>query len=199
MQTLTIQADMSQISDFMSSHILSDRMKKSLSLGIRNSLAIVQQVHKTSVIGQGDAWVKRTGEASRSFHTAQVAGQIEGAYGSELTRIGVLEMGTQEALGGPLRPRNSKYLAIPMEAAKVGRGRAVSPKDRDDLFFVMSRKGNPVLLQKGTGKLMFVLRREVTIQPHPTLPAAQERAQPAMDAAMLAAIDGGMFKNGGAK
>jgi hypothetical protein len=45
---------------------------------------------------------------------------------------------------------------------------------------------------------MFVLRSSVTIPPHPTLPRTQERAQPKIDATMLAAVDAGLAE-GGAK
>jgi len=177
------------------------KMRSALSRGVRDSLAVVENVHKRQVIGKGggavksDVWTDRTREASRSFHRDYSTGDLAGAYGSALTRVGVLEMGTQEALGGPLRPRNGRYLTIPTEAARVGVGRAVAARDRSDLFFVISRAGNPVLLQKGTGRLMFILRTQVTIPPHPTLDPTQQRAQPKVDAIMLAAATSWMRGN----
>lgn len=197
MNELTITMDASEVQDFMDKHVIGERMKKAISRGVRKALAITQKVHKTEVIGTrigpslGDVWTKRTGEASRSFHIAMEPGATTGAYGSELARVGVLEMGTQAALGGPLRPRRAKYLAIPTDRARVGVGRAVSPKDwpEGSLVFVVSRGGNPLLLDPRTGEVMFVLRRSVTIPPHPTLDKTIARAQPATDAAMMEAVE----------
>jgi len=189
---LTITMDASSVADITDGE-MPTMMRSALSRGVRDSLAVVESVHKRQVIGKGggpvkdDVWTERTREASRSFHRDHSPGDLAGAYGSALARVGVLEMGTQEALGGPLRPRRGRYLTIPTEAARVGVGRAVAARDRNDLFFVVSRSGTPVLLQKGTGKLMFVLRTQVTIPPRPTLALTQDKAQPKVDAIMLAA------------
>lgn len=202
-ETLSITVNTQSVDDLIDGRAISDRMRGALSRGIKTSLAETERTHKTKVIGRkggetrSDVWTVRTAEASRSFHRDWTSGELAGAYGSELTRVGVLEMGTQEALGGPLRPRRAKYLAIPTDAARVGVGRAVSPKDRSDLVFVISRRGNPVLLQKDTGELMFVLKREVTIPPRPTLQRTVEVAQPAVDKAMLAAVDEGLSPRSG--
>jgi hypothetical protein len=205
-ETLSISADTAGIDRLIDGR-MSARLHKALAFGVRASLAITQKVHKTEVVGRGigpwgDAWSVRTGEAVRSFHIAHTAGSTEGAYGSELTRVGVLEMGTQAALGGPLRSSRGpgKFLAIPTARARVGKGRAVSPRDWPDgsLVFVRSHKGNPLLIDPRTGAVMFVLRSSVTIPPHPTLPRTQERAQPKIDATMLAAVDAGLAE-GGAK
>jgi hypothetical protein len=209
MADLSISADTSGIASLIDGK-MNARLHKSLALGVRNSLATIQKVHKTEVIGRGigpwgDVWTTRTGSAARSFHIEHTAGSTEGAYGSELERMAVLELGTQVALGGPLRPRNGKYLAIPTKKAKVGRGASMWPRDYPEgaLTFITSKAGNPLLVRMKTGKrggfdVMFVLRRQVTIKPHPTLPRTQERAQPAIDAQMLAAVDAGLAA-GGAK
>ena len=203
-ETLSITVNTGAVDDMIDGRAISDRMRGALSRGVQKSLAVTQQVHKRQVLGRtggavrDDVWTVRTNEAGRSFHIAQQGGSLEGAYGSDLVRVGVLEMGTQEALGGPLRPRRAKYLAIPTDAARVGVGRAVSPKDRSDLVFVISRRGNPVLLQKDTGELMFGLKREVTIPPRPTLARTVEVAQPAIDRAMLEAVDIGLSPGGSA-
>lgn len=180
------------------------QLKKAVSRGIRDSLAIIQRTHKTEVVGRGigpwgDAWSTRTGEALRSFHIAMTPGEIEGAYGSELTRIGVLEMGTQEALGGPLRPKNSKYLAISTPKAKVGKGRGLAPRDTPGLVFAISKAGKPMLIRpKGGGQfdVMFLLRTEVTIPPHPTMDRAVSRSQAAVDKRLLDAVEEGLKPKG---
>lgn len=195
MRAQSISFDTSKIADLLDGRA-QGRLRDSISKGVRDSLAVLQRTHKTEVIGRGigpwgDAWSTRTGEATRSFHIDWTRGELEGAYGSELRRIGVLEQGTQEALGGPLRPKG-RYLAIPTRAARVGKGRAVWPRERDDLYFAKSEDGRAFLFQKGTGRLMYVLRTEVTIKPHPTLPRAVERSQAKADQIMLNAASNWM-------
>ncbi len=196
MKTQAISVNTSKIADLLDGRA-HGRLRASISLGVRDSLAVLQRTHKTEVIGRGigpwgGVWSTRTGEATRSFHIAWERGELEGAYGSELRRMGVLELGTQEALGGPLRPTKGRYLAIPTNAAKVGKGRAVWPSQRDDLYFAKRKDGRAFLFQKGTDRLMYVLRTEVTIKPHPTLPRALERSQGRMDQIMLSAASNWM-------
>jgi hypothetical protein len=201
MRAQSISFDTSKIADLLDGRA-QGKLRASIANGVRDSLATLQLVHKTEVIGRGigpwgDAWSTRTGEATRSFHIAWERGDLEGAYGSELKRIGVLEQGTQVALGGPLRPKNGKYLAIPTAMAKVGKGRAVWPRDRQDLVFVQSLRGQPLLVRphagnKGGFDVMFILRRQVTIKPHPTLPRAVERSQARVDTIMLNAASNWM-------
>lgn len=182
-------------------------LKRAVSRGIRDSLAITQRVHKTEVVGRGigpwgGVWSTRTGEALRSFHIAMAPEALDGAYGSELTRIGVLEMGTQEALGGPLRPKHGRYLAIPTEKAKRGKGRGLAPRDMPDLYFALLPSGHPALVRSvaaGKGRsieVMFLLRTQVTIPPHPTMERAVKRAQPAVDARLLKAVEEGLQPKG---
>jgi len=194
---LTISMDLSQVSDMIGTGTMIT-MRESISRGVRDSLAMLQNIHKREVVGRGigpwgGVWSTRTGEALRSFHIDYTTGELAGAYGSELRRIGVLEMGTQEALGGPLRPTGGrKFLAIPTDKAKVGKGRAVAPKDRTDLAMIQSKSGQYMLIRQHgpnstTFDVMFILRRQVTIPPHPTLERSNKRAQPKVDAIMLAA------------
>lgn len=205
-ERLSIQVDASKTADFMAIAQGEPRMRRALVGGIRKSMAEIERTHKREVIARGqgknlprfDVWSVRTGETSRSFHREIDAAEMSGAYGSELQRAAVLELGSQEALGGPIRPRNATYLSIPTNSAKVGVGAALSPRFRTDLFFVMSRRGNPVLLQKETGELMYVLKREVTIPPRPTLQKTQELAQPKVDAAMMAAVEDALTPRKGA-
>lgn len=207
MRTLTAQLSGGALGDQLGGFLNGGHwppLKKAVSRGIRDSLAITQKVHKTEVIMRGigpaprGIWRHQTGEASRSFHIAMVAGELEGAYGSELARVGVLEMGTQEALGGPLRPKSGKYLAIPMPKARVGRGRAVAPKDRTDLHFRMSKAGKPMLVRytKAGFDVMFLLRSQVTIPGRPTMEKAVSRAQPAVDKRLLEAVEEGLQPKG---
>lgn len=201
MRAQSISFDTSKIADLLDGRA-QGRLRMSISMGVRDSLATLWKVHQNEVVGRGigpwgDAWSTRTGEAKKSFHIDWERGALEGAYGSELKRIGVLEQGTQEALGGPLKPKKGKYLAIPTAMARVGKGRAVAPKDRSDLVFIQTLKGQPLLVRPRAGKkggfdVMFILRRQVTIKPHPTLPRAVERSQAKADQIMLNAASNWM-------
>lgn len=202
MSGLSIRMDSRQV-DALTLN-LAPRMKKALLGGLRKAGAQVETTHKRKVLGRGsevkdDVWSVRSNEAGRSFHRVIDAQAMEMAYGSELARVGVIEMGTQEALGGPLKPRNGTYLAIPTEHAKVGVGRALSPKDwpKGKLAFVQSLKGNPLLIDSDPPHdVMFILRRSVTIKPRQTLARTQEIAQPLVDAAMLEAVEIGFNPTG---
>lgn len=69
--------------------------------------------------------------------------------------------------GGTVRPKRSKYLAIPVGPARTGAGvsKNLSPRDVPGLAFAQSRKGQPLLLNSLTGQVWFVLRRQVKIKP----------------------------------
>lgn len=80
--------------------------------------------------------------------------------------------------GGIVRPKNAKFLAIPVGPARTASGvaRFASPRDVPGLTFVQSRRGQPLLVKfqdernsKGrlkarAGTVYFILRRQVTIK-----------------------------------
>lgn len=69
--------------------------------------------------------------------------------------------------GGTIKPTKSKYLAIPLDAAKTGAGvsRYKSPRDVPGLKFGgYSKAGNPIL-RTVEGQPMYVLVQSVTIKP----------------------------------
>jgi hypothetical protein len=208
-ERLSIQVDTRQTADVIAIAQGVPTMRRAIVVGLRKAMASVEQVHKREVMGRGmgpkfgGVWSMRTGEASRSFHRVIDDKELEGAYGSELRRVGIIELGSQEAIGGPIRPRNGKYLAIPTDNAKVGVGAAPWPRNRTDLVFVQSLKGQPMLVrpragEKGGFDVMYILRRQVTVPPHPTLPLTIQRSQPKVDAAMLEAVTNALTPKGGA-
>jgi len=206
-ERLSIQVDTRQTADFAAMAQGDPKMRRAIVGGLRKAMAEIENVHKREVMGRGigpkfgGVWSMRTGEASRSFHRSIDADKLEGAYGSELKRVGVIEMGSQEALGGPILPRNGKYLAIPTAMARVGVGAAPWPKNRDDLVFVQSLRGQPMLVRPRGGKdggfdVMYILKRQVTVPPHPTLPLTIERSQSKVDRAMETAVQVGLTPTG---
>ncbi len=187
--------DTSQVDDIVDGR-MSKRMDKQISLGVRDSIAIMERTHKKDVIKRGSGppvsgvWTSRTAEASRSFKRWWSTGDHHGAYGSELQRMKKLEE------GGTIRPRRATYLAIPTAAAKSGVGGAVSPRDRHDLYFTLSKGGNPLLFQKGTNELMFVLRRSVTLPKRDTLGQAIKKSEKKRIKRMERAIEKGTARDG---
>jgi hypothetical protein len=91
-------------------------------------------------------------------------------------------------------PRTSKFLAIPLQAAKtpagVPRGR---PRDFPNTFIRRSRQGNLLIFQK-TGKTtiipLFVLKSEVVIPARPALRKTMHRFTPVIVDALGKAIAG---------
>lgn len=72
-----------------------------------------------------------------------------------------------QEFGGTIRPRRSRYLAVPLPNAKTPGGdkRFASPRDVPNLFVITGKSGNPVMMQR-VGKQarpMFVLLKQVTI------------------------------------
>ena len=168
------------------------RVRENSSKAIRDGLALLQLHHKRSVIRRGagrsaavpNVWSHRTGEASRSFHIAMQGGALQGAYGSELTRMRILE------LGGTITPHRGRFLAIPLAAARYGVGGGVGPRGHADLFVIRSKAGNLLLVRrKGKGiEPMFALKTSVKLPPRPTLQRTVNEKISDIDRLMLAAV-----------
>ena len=86
--------------------------------------------------------------------------------------------------GGTIKPKSSKYLAIPLDAAKtpagVPRG---APRDFQDTFFFKSKAGNLLIGQKGIGGgliPLFVLKKSVEIPKRRWASSAIDKTLPAL-------------------
>jgi phage gpG-like protein len=73
-------------------------------------------------------------------------------------------------VGGVIRPKRGKYLAIPLKGALTSsgsqlRGGAMSARDFPNTFIRRGKSGNPIIFQKrGKGVIpLFVLKKSVTI------------------------------------
>lgn len=87
----------------------------------------------------------------------------------------------QRLLGGTIRARRSKYLTIPLTNAAM-KGPA---REFVGLFFIKSKKGNKLLAYNEGGNLrpLFLLKKEVTQHPDPTvLPTENEMEAASTDA-----------------
>jgi len=106
--------------------------------------------------------------------------------GTPLVYGGVLHFGTQEYLGGPIRPVQAKALSVPV--ADESRGKR--PRDFPDLEWrpnVLSKRGG---IRRGVLGVesaedfepLFALQTEVTIEPYPWLEIVEEDTQFLADA-----------------
>ncbi len=116
----------------------------------------------------------RGGRGLRGSVTHNVVEDGHGVeVGTPLIYGGVLHEGTDEYLGGPIRPKNAKALTIPISDKAKGR----RARDFEDLFFVPAGPGAApedlgiLALPLGDDDFepMFALRTEVTIEPRPWL------------------------------
>jgi hypothetical protein len=165
------------------------KLRDELSLATRDQLAIIENNHKNKQIRRGggaavaDRWTTRQGMARRSFHRDWKKGALEGAYGSDLDRMKKLEE------GGTIRPKGT-FLAIPTENAPKN----VSARHVQGLVYIQSLKGQPMLVRPHGGEstsfdVMYILRRQVTLPPRPTLRAAEKATERARDKRVQLAID----------
>jgi len=98
-----------------------DKMKKAISVGVRDSLAVIERAHKKLFVrGQSkdpttyrDKLVWRTGTLAKSYVTSWKPGQFTGYHGSTLKRSGILEH------GGTIKARNAAYLHFRIGSAWV--------------------------------------------------------------------------------
>jgi len=102
--------------------------------------------------------------------------------------------------GGVIVPKNGRYLAIPLPAARTAAGvsRFASPRDVPGLTFVQSLRGQPMLVAttrtktgragKAYGVPMFLLRTSVTIPQRPYLKPAFDGETPGIVSEVSAAL-----------
>jgi len=170
---------------------MTPRMKKEVSLGVRDQLALIERRHKRKEIksgGRGNpvgrTWTSRTRELSRSFHRDWKQGSLKGAYGSDKRRARTIED------GGEIRAKG-KYLAIPLDKAPRANNKPVGPRDVEGLFFITSKKGNNLLVKSEGGGIipMYALKRSVKLPPRPALDRAVKATEKPREAVMLKHVD----------
>ena len=158
------------------------RVNKAIAFGIRDELRNLEEYHKKRFFLRGSGksqkthktkitW--RTGGLAKSYQTYWKTGQHFGYYGTTLKRGALLEY------GGTIRPVKAEALTIPTQAAKVGVGSTVSPKDfpktgEGRLFRPRLPGGGfaSVLARIGSGgklEVMFILMKSVKIPARPTV------------------------------
>lgn len=100
--------------------------------------------------------------------------------------------------GGVIRPKNSKYLTIPLPAALDSNGipKKKSARDWENTFVIKSKKGNLLIVQRDGLELvyLYVLKTEVTIPARlgmrTTLDAGQDYLVDRMATAVLDSLRG---------
>ena len=165
-----------------------------LAVAVRDGLAIIEINHKKKQIRRASSgkairrtWTTREGQLSKSFHRDWKKGNLYGAYGSILKRARVIEE------GGTIYPKGT-FLAIPTENAPKG----VWPRYVPNLTYIQSRKGQPLLVEQtgkdGAFKVMYILRRSVTLKARPALARAIKATEKArvgvFQQALMDSVDG---------
>ena len=156
--------------------------------------AIGKTLTAVALIGEGEAKGRapvRSGHLRRSIAgkvrqgpqgpeaVISAGGRIEGA--ADVVYAGVMEYGSR----GPITPKKSKYLRIPLPAAMTGAGvdRYPSPLriSGAGLFYVRRRKGeqDAVLIHRPSGQPWYKLVR--SLKPRPARPFLRPGAQVAAD------------------
>ncbi len=131
--------------------------------------------HEPSSPGGFPASHRRGRGLSGSISSIELAGGKGVDIGTPLVYGGVLHHGTEKYLGGPIKPKRAKALAIPLPAARGKR-----PRDFGDLQWRPNRQ--PSRIKRGVlGTLvgdkftpLFALQTEVTIEPRPWLMITEE-------------------------
>jgi phage gpG-like protein len=140
----------------------------------------------------------RTGALRRSigYITKDTRDGFQGLVGSGVRYGNRLPYATIHETGGVITPKKGKYLAIPLPAAltKSGsqlRGGAFGARDFKDTFFMRSKKGNLLIMQK-KGKHsavpLFVLKKSVTIPARRYMSKTVDLIKPRSEALMDATI-----------
>jgi hypothetical protein len=130
--------------------------------------------------------------ASIAGVTREKPGGVESAVGSgsDHARAPVVYARIQE-LGGEVRPKRGKYLAIPIGAARLPRGGAVYSTARLDptpMAFVRSLKGQPLLVDAATAEPRYLLRTLVRIRPKFYLRDAVETIAPQLEGSLVSLL-----------
>jgi len=119
---------------------------------------------------------RKTSSLARSIHTEVTQSSpnyVEIAIGTDLEYAAIHEF------GGVIKPKNAKFLAIPVSsAAKI----AVSPNNYPDKLRFVPRPFGGMMVDR-EGEVHFILRTSVTIPAHPYLrPALDENEDEAANA-----------------
>lgn len=119
---------------------------------------------KQSLTNSGD---QRTGNLRSSIRHKVEDGELRLQAGGRARGVDVVYAAIQE-YGGTIRPRSAQWLAIPISnetRTPAGVARYASARDYPEpLAFIMSKKGNALLIDPETGTPHYALVKEVTIK-----------------------------------
>ena len=124
----------------------------------------------------GNAWPGGTGPKTLSTRSgALVRSILDGVWvegdhlGDIQGGISTVSYGATQEFGATIRPKNGKYLAIPLPAALDARGvpLKLGPRQWDNTFVATSKNGNLIIFQRRGATIipLYVLKTEVTIPP----------------------------------
>ncbi|MBA5778075.1 phage morphogenesis protein [Stappia sp. F7233] len=119
-------------------------------------------------------WQNRTGVLEGAIDIVRVAEPVtDGVRGTWGARD--VAYARIHELGGTIRPVQAKFLAIPVSAEAE---RAGSPRRMGELAYAQSLKGQPLLVDRNSGDVHWVLKTEVKIPARPYLRPAADKEYP---------------------
>jgi len=171
------------------------------------ALAIGKVATKIALDGERNAKInattrmrKRTGHLRRSIQgrTKRASEDVIEVHVSAggTAALGTIKYARIQELGGTVRPKTARMLAIPLGPALTAAGvnRRTSPRDNPNLVLIKSRAGRLLLIDKYTGVPFYVLKHQVEIKPkyylRDGLKKAMNDRRPELDAAVAKVIEG---------
>jgi len=149
----------------------SDRESVTMSFMRRLTLDMERLMKKEILSGQ--VLKTRTGRLRSSFNSlvGRIGNDVVGVVGSGVRSGARVSYADIHETGGVIRPKRAKWLTIPLRDAltKSGsqlRGGALRARDFKNTFFMRTKNGNLLLMQRKTKKkniALFVLKKSVTI------------------------------------
>ena len=156
-----------------------DELREMLSGAGRGGVQKGLLVAMTKVALKLEAKAKQNATRSPRVRTGALRNSIAASVKAERTgvqislRAGSAKLGRApvryariQELGGIIRPKKSKYLAIPTDEVRTAGGvpQYRSPRDEPDLVFAQTKGLQPVLLSTTTGKVHWILKRQVKLR-----------------------------------
>lgn len=124
----------------------------------------------------GKPWEKSRRSSGEGGQTMSITRRLRNSITYRASHDSV-EIGTNVAyaaihqFGGIIRAKNGPFLAIPITPQARAAG---SPRNMQNLVFVQSLKGQFMLLDKDSGTVHYLLRKQVKIPARPYLGASDE-------------------------
>jgi hypothetical protein len=137
-----------------------------------------------------------TGALARSVQTRWLVEPGSGTLSTAVAGSKLVYAEIQDQ-GGEIRPRLGKYLSIPVDLPPSMRGKYPRDWPRGALILMRSKRGNPLLVEKQSMRIRYVLRRRVRLRGTRYVAAAFARMQAPAEAFVTQTLQATIDRNGG--